>query len=108
SGELGFQISPLVWCSDLDEHLLPLPNAPNGRQFKDNLRWGLFLEPRGKIAFAPNQRLELSMELAYRLITGSRGEEYSRPKDTGDYVLVGEAGAGFSLLDTGLMLKVHF
>ncbi|MDR0583838.1 MAG: omptin family outer membrane protease [Treponema sp.] len=101
SGALFFQISPLIWCADVDEHLLA------GKEFKDYTRWGLFLEPRARLAFNPGERLSLSLEFAYRYITGSRGEVYQRPLTGGEYSLGGEAGAGLSMMDTGFLVKIH-
>jgi outer membrane protease len=102
SGELFFQISPLIWCVDLDEHLMV------GREFRDYTRWGLFLEPRARLAFNPGERLSLSLDFAYRYITGSRGEVYQRPLAGGEYTQAGEAGAGLSMMDTGFMVKIRF
>jgi outer membrane protease len=102
SGELFFQISPLIWCADLDEHLLVM------KEFRDYTRWGLFLEPRARLAFNPGERLSLSLDFAYRYITGSRGEVYQRPLTGGAYAHAGEAGTGLSMMDTGFMVKIHF
>lgn len=101
SAELFFQISPLIWCADLDQHLL------TGDQFRDYTRWGLFLEPKGRLVFIPNQRLSLSLDLAYRYITGSRGEVYVQPSGSGKYIPAGAAGTGLSLLDTGILCKIR-
>jgi outer membrane protease len=99
---LFFQISPLVWCIDHDEHLT------TGKQYRDYMRWGLFLEPRASFSFAFNRRFAVSADLAYRYITGSRGETYQSPLGQDNYSASGEAGSGLSLMDAGLMFKVQF
>lgn len=102
SGELSLEISPLVWCTDLDEHLTTRV------QYRDNTRWGLLVEPRGKLAFNPSERLELSMEAGYRFISGTRGESYAAGMGSDDFKFAGEAGTGLSVLDAGLSCKVRF
>jgi outer membrane protease len=104
SGGVFFQISPLIWCSDIDEHLT------TQTEYRDYMYWGLFLEPRGKIAFSPHERFELSLNWAYRYISGSRGKSYWR-STVGETKFADsgvEAGAGLSLLDTGLLFKIRY
>ena len=103
SGALFFQISPLIWCADLDEHLMREPQM----QFNGYTRWGLFLEPRARLAFNPDERLSLSLEFAWRYVAGSRGEAYQRPLSGGEYAPSGEAGTGLSMTDTGFMAKIR-
>jgi outer membrane protease len=102
SGGLSFQISPLIICADEDEHVL------TDTTFRDYTRWGLFLEPRGRLTFSPVPRFELSLDMAYRFITGSRGESYQAPTGTGEFLPSGEAGTGLSFMDSALALKVRF
>jgi outer membrane protease len=102
SGGIFFQISPLIWCSDIDEHVLA------EREFREYMYWGLFLEPKGKIAFSPNERFEVSLDLAYRYIFGTRGRTYYRLTGETEFTLGGEGGAGLSLLDAGLLFKIRF
>jgi outer membrane protease len=102
SGELSFKISPLIFCTDEDEHLA------TQTVFRDYTRWGLFLEPGAKLAFSPIERFELALELAYRFITESRGETYQAPMGTENFTASGEGGTGLSLLDAGLKFKIRF
>ena len=102
SGGLSVQISPIIFCADEDEHVLTQTT------FRDYTRWGLFLEPRGSLTFSPVPRFELSLDLAYRLITGSRGEAYQSPAGTDDFLASGEAGTGLSFMDSVFALKVRF
>jgi outer membrane protease len=102
TGGLSFQISPLIFCADEDEHV------EREITFRDYTRWGLFLEPRGRLTFSPVPRFELSLDLAYRLITGSRGEAYQAPTGTDEFLPSGEAGTGLSFMDSALALKLRF
>jgi outer membrane protease len=100
--ELAFQISPLIWCSDLDEHLT------RKLQYRDYTRDGLFLEPSGTLSFAATRRLTLSFEFSYTGISGSKGQIYLRSYGEGNYLPAASmAGTGLSIMDMGLMLKIR-
>jgi outer membrane protease len=102
--DISFQISPFILCTDMDEHL----TMSTMDQYKDFMRWGLYLEPRGRFAFTANKWLSLSLEIAWKYIDGSRGEIYSKPYGSGYYeISANKAGAGLSLLDTCLLFKVR-
>jgi outer membrane protease len=99
--ELSFQISPLVLCADLDEHL--------GRnlQFRDYTRGGLYLEPGLRLSYIAGKRMEISLAGSWQKILGARGPTYSRRIGQGDYKIGGEAGTGLSLMDLSLNVKVR-
>jgi outer membrane protease len=99
--ELFFQISPLIFCNDLDEHLMTYT------QYRDYMRGGLFLEPGFHVSYSVNKRLELSLDFSWRYTGGTRGETYASPLFTQNYIEQGEAGAGLSMIDTGLCLKIR-
>jgi len=99
--ELAFQISPLVFCDDLDEHLTTYT------QYRDYMRGGIFLEPGFHFSWFANKRLELSLEFSWRYINGTWGETYVGSLYTQSYQQQGEAGAGLSMINTGLCLKIH-
>ncbi|MDR1318983.1 MAG: omptin family outer membrane protease [Treponema sp.] len=100
SFEFSFLISPFIYCADLDEHLT------TGTQYRDYMGWGLYLEPRVLLSWAPLAWLDVSLETGWRYISGTRGETYSRPLGKGNYAGgSSEAGAGLSLLDAGLFFK---
>ena len=99
--ELLFQISPLVFCNDLDEHLL------RDIQFRDYMWGGIFLEPGFHFSWFANKRLELSLGFSWRYISETRGETYIKYPNSTTYIQEGEAGAGLSVIDTGLCLKIH-
>ena len=100
--ELFFNISPLISCEDLDEHLT------NSKVFRDYMRGGIFLEPGFHFVYLIGERLELSMDFSWRYITRTRGETwYGRGIGTANFVQQGEAGAGLSVFNTGLSLKIR-
>jgi len=100
--ELSFQISPLIICIDLDEHLR------SNYQYRDYLRGGVLLEPAFRLSCAFSPWAELSAAFSWRFITGSQGETHVRsPIGTGTYIQQGIAGAGLSVMDTSLFLKIH-
>ncbi|MDR1869323.1 MAG: omptin family outer membrane protease [Treponema sp.] len=101
SFELSFQISPLTYCATMDEHLL------RSITFRDFTYMGLFLEPSGSFSFTL-ERIEFSLEFAYRHIGRTIGESYKKEND-GDYLYSpNEAGAGLSLSDLRFIVKLKF
>ncbi|MDR2718505.1 MAG: omptin family outer membrane protease [Treponema sp.] len=99
--ELVFQISPLVFCNDLDDHLR------RDIQFRDYMRGGLFLEPGFHFSWFAGKRIELSLEFAWWYIRGTWGETYIKYPGSTTYNREGTAGARLSMIDTGLCLKIH-
>jgi len=99
--ELSFQISPLIICNDLDEHLISM------RQYRDYMRGGIFLEPGFHFSWFAGKRLELSLDFSWRYISRTWGETYVSPLFTQNYVQQGEAGAGMSMIDAGFCFKIH-
>jgi hypothetical protein len=103
SAELSFLISPGIFCYDDDQHLL------SNAQYLDYMRGGLLIEPGLNLSFRTNRWIELSLDCSWRYIKWTRGETYSKSlSGTEQYSKIGEAGAGMSMFDTGLSLKVHF
>jgi len=102
--ELFFNISPLVSCADIDEHL---PTSPP-QVFKDYMQGGIFLEPGFHFSFFAGRRLEFSQDFSWRYMGGTRGPTwYGSPIGTGTFVQNGEAGAGLSLFNIGLCIKIR-
>jgi len=100
--ELFFNISPLVSCRGMDEHLI------GSRVFKDNMRGGLFLEPGGHFSFIASRRLEFAFDFSWRYMGGTRGEtQAGSPIGTANLAPNGEAGAGLSLFNLGLCMKIR-
>ena len=100
-GEISFLISPLVLCADMDEH------KERNIQYRDYIRGGIMLEPGIRLSVDAGKWLDISWELAWRYIALSRGITYWRsPIGAGTYVLGGEAGAGLSMLSSGLYFRI--
>jgi outer membrane protease len=99
--EISFMISPLVLCADLDEHI------GWNKQFKDNMMGGIMLEPGFRFSLNVSRWLNISCDISWRYISGTRGPAYLRiPIGRGNYQPTGEAGAGLSILNTALLFKI--
>jgi outer membrane protease len=98
--EISFMISPLVLCFDLDEHI------ERNLQFKDNMIGGIMLEPGFRFSLNLNKWLNISCDISWRYISGTRGPTYIKPIGYGNYTQEGEAGVGLSMFNTALLLKV--
>ena len=100
--ELSFMASPLVLCFDLDEH------KELNDQYRDEMRGGVLFEPGLMLSYTINKWLAVSWEFSWRKISGTKGLTYKRnPIGTGTYEQKGEAGAGLSIINTNLSLKVR-
>jgi len=101
--EIGFNISPLIVCVDLDLHI------GQQHQFKDHVLGGLFVEPRAALTFAVNKWISISLNALYRNISGARGSAYDRYiQSQSVFSFSGESGTGLSLFDAGLTLNIRF
>jgi outer membrane protease len=94
-------ISPFIACSGFDEHLL------THTQFSDYMQGGLFLEQGAELSFAATQWLTLSVDYSWRYISRTKGSSYNRAYGTEYHVPGGEAGAGLSVSDASLRVKVR-
>jgi outer membrane protease len=100
---LSFQISPLIISSALDDHIV------NSVQYADRMSGGLFLEPRGELVFSPTQGMDISLNVAYRIIEGSRGDRETRSMSAVTVVSPDKtAGAAVVFIDTGLSVTLRF
>jgi len=99
--EVAFRISPLVFCNDWDKHL------QTGTQYRDYMRGGIFLEPGLQFFYSIGRRLELSLKCSWRYIDGTKGEIYEGSLSGGYFTRNGNAGAGVSIIDTGLCLRLR-
>jgi outer membrane protease len=106
--EIFFMITPLVLCNDLDEHKETDDHKGKNIQFKDNMKGGIMLEPGFRFSYTASKWLGISCDISWRYISGTRGPAYMRsPIGTGNYMPAGEAGAGMSVLNIALLLKVR-
>ncbi|MDR3167257.1 MAG: omptin family outer membrane protease [Treponema sp.] len=103
--EFSLQIGPPIHCYAQDEHIY------TGTIYKDIISGGIYLEPRGRLFFSPHKKIELSLELSYRMLKGGQGVSYYRTDDTESFSKARSfdgAGAAYSVLDTGLSFKIRF
>jgi len=96
SFDISFQISPFTYCAATDEHL----DESKRITYHDYTAWGFFLEPAGRFSFN-TQRIEFSLEVAWRYMGKTRGNSFG---SDGSF---GNAGAGFSFIDTRLAVKLR-
>jgi outer membrane protease len=101
SFELSFQISPLAFCIDKDEHIL------RDYTYLDYTGWGLFLEPMARFLFSTRQ-LEFSFEYAWRHIGNTRGETLISISGGDFFSLNSKAGAGLSIIESRTVVKYRF
>jgi hypothetical protein len=70
------------------------------------MQGGLLIEPGAALSFACNDWIALSLEFSWKYLSGTKGTTFERPYGKGDYWQSGTAGAGLSVFDTGLFLKI--
>jgi outer membrane protease len=96
---IAFNISPLVFCAAHDSHLT------YGGEFYDYVQGGLFLEPEAEVCF-PISWFTFAFFFSYKYAADTFGQTYK--KANGYYFESGTAGAGFSIIETGLMVKIKW
>jgi outer membrane protease len=100
---LYFQITPLIFCNDLDKHYR------RHMDFTEAMFGGIMLEPRGEFIFSPLKWLSVSLNVSYRFIGGTRGDIVVKNKNAGSsqkYKNVG--GAAYYVLDTGISVTLRY
>jgi outer membrane protease len=97
----SFFISPLIYVKALDTHV------HTNVQFFDKMRWGVYMEPSLELTFSPNDYLSLVLHGNWRSITGARGDTTKVTIGTNvSTKYINTAGAGYSVFDAGLLLKI--
>jgi outer membrane protease len=113
TGEIGFKISPLIWCISVDRHFLGLGGY---NKITDILDIGLFIEPSLSFSFIPTDRFFLSLSAQYRNISLVRGDKAYYYGDNSEtyqkYRIQSQThknggGVGYSMLDVGLTAKFN-
>jgi outer membrane protease len=103
---VSFAFSPLVFCNDLDNHVLSTP----GNDFCDSMLGGVLLEPKISVSWQMVRSARLSLDVSYRHIAGligtttqvATGVGYTPGFVVGTYP--GGAGATFDALDASVNL----
>ena len=102
SAELSFMASPLILCVDLDEH------KTTNTQYRDYMRGGILFEPGFRLSYTISKWFAVSWDFSWRYISRTNGDTYVRkPIGKGTYEQEGRAGAGLSIINTSLSLKVR-
>jgi outer membrane protease len=106
--QVSFQGSPLVFCAARDDHIAR-QIAGSGAEYRDRIRWGLYLEPKAELRFMPRENCTLSLDFAYRLTESGQGT--SSYTETGQdrwrsYALPSSATAAVRYFTAGLYFKI--
>jgi outer membrane protease len=96
--DFSFQITPLTFCSSIDEHL------KTNKTFYDITNYGLFIEPALNMSLNIKW-MEFNLNLSYRHINPARGKSYINENN---YPSGNEAGAGLSLFNACFLVKARF
>jgi len=95
SMKTNFSFSPLIYCSDRDDHLL------TDITFLDYLYFGRYLKAGGEVILSPSQNTGISLFASYKHISGVRGNTFQGTR----LLAEDSAGAALSSLDMGLTVK---
>jgi len=94
NGNLNY--SPLIYCTDEDNHLL------RNTIFKDYLFSGHFLKGSGGITISPINNLDVAFFVSYNSITDSRGDSFFNSKNH-----TGIAGGGYSAFEFEISARLR-
>jgi outer membrane protease len=97
--DFSFQISPLTFCSSVDEHI-------GSRTYYDFTGYGIFIEPAVNMSLNI-KRFVFDFNLNYRHIGCTRGNSYIEMMSGNYYSSANEAGAGLSLLNVCFTIKAR-
>lgn len=98
--DIFLNMSPLVWCNSVDEHLM------RDLTIKDTMLFGFFIKPRLLFSYMPTNSITLSLSASYTYIGGTRGPGVYMEEGKADGVHDNGAGAGYSALDVGLIVSI--
>jgi outer membrane protease len=97
--DVSLKLSPsLIWCTAEDNHIL------RNLEITEELNGGFFIEPNLVFSFTPNDIFKLSFSVAYRNISGLRGD--SVYKNNGQIITnmpENIGGAGYSAFNIGII-----
>jgi outer membrane protease len=101
--ELSFAVSPLIFSTAVDNHLLRTPPLDI---FFDMFGW-LFIEPKLVFSYTPKDYFSLSLSVSYRNIIGTRGDGKYVWQDGSTIEENNAVGAGYHAFDVGLIAKFN-
>jgi outer membrane protease len=70
-GSIAFQVSPFVFCNDVDNHLEQVQSV--SKNYFDSMSGGLLLEPKISLVWQVLAKARLSLDVSYRHIAGLIG-----------------------------------
>jgi outer membrane protease len=100
--DAGFSVklSPAVWCTSDDNHIL------RNLIITAEADGGFLIEPNLLFSFTPNDYFKLSLSMAYRNISGLRGDSvYKENGQAQANIPKNISGAGYSSFDFGITAK---
>jgi outer membrane protease len=101
--EISFRVSPFTYCAAVDEHMY---EGSVYNEYHDFTSLGLYYEPSFGISFTI-RKFELSFAVSYRFIGRTNGNSYKNENNSSFELIENKAGAGLSVFDTRLLLKLH-
>jgi outer membrane protease len=96
---LFLNLSPLVWCNSVDEHLL------RNLTIKDTMDFGFFIKPKLVFSFFPQDVIAVSFSFAYTHIGETRGDALYIEQGKAGVIYENIAGASYNAFDVGLSVK---
>jgi outer membrane protease len=99
--EISIKLSPRIWFSAQDYHIL------RNLIITENADGGFFIEPGLLFSFKPNKFLTLTAVVAYRNISGTRGDGEYKYKGQPAMAANDMTGAGYSGFDVGITAKFN-
>jgi outer membrane protease len=97
--ELSFALSPFIFSSAVDNHLL------RSLDIFFDMKGGIFIEPKLAFSYTPKDYFSLSLSASYRNISGTRGDGKYVQKGEGTMTIHNRVGAGYEAFDVALIAK---
>lgn len=101
--------SPIIYCSDRDDHLW-VDKYGFGKLFYGYYYFGHHINGTAGLGFSPKKNLELSLSLSYRHIMGMRNKSYYIKTGAGTGTITYsnyDGGVGYSAFDLKLGAKIR-
>lgn len=101
TSDVTLKVSPFIWCNATDDHIL------RKLVITEKLKGGFFIEPSFALNFTPKDWFSLGISVAYKNISGTRGDgayDFS-DGETADLTATGQLGVGYSAFDLGITAK---
>jgi outer membrane protease len=97
--DLSLALSPLLWFSGKDHHIL------RDLVITEDLSDGFFFEGGLCLSFKSANNVTFSFSAVYRNISGVRGDGHYDYENDADFVIPDMVGSGYAAWDTGITVK---